>query len=74
MSPILASHAGGSSIGMKMFEMNDNGRIVALATADAELADGTSPATAIPSAANAATPTMNVTAAAGILPASTSRS
>ncbi len=59
---------------MKTFEMNARGRIVALATAAAELADGTSPATAIPSAANVATPTTNVTPAAGILAASISRS
>ena len=54
-------------MGMKTSEMNASGRMMALATADAAAADGHSPATAMPSAAKAATPTRNVTIAAGQL-------
>ena len=57
-----------------MSEMNAIGRMIALATADAADADGHSPATAMPIAANDGTPTRNVTIAAGILAASMSRS
>src|SRR5690606_41798690 len=59
-----------SSSGMKMSDTNASGRIVALATAGAELASGVRLATAKPSAANADTPTTNVTTSAGSLAAS----
>ena len=52
--PSVSSHWGGSSIGMNTFEMNPSGRIVALATAAADRALGIRPATARPSAENAA--------------------
>ncbi len=48
--------------------------MIAFAAADADVADFTSDASAIPSAANDATPTRNVTAAAGIFAGSISRS
>ena len=48
--------------------------MIAFAAADAELADFTTAASAMPSAANADTPMRNVATAAGTLAASTSRS
>src|SRR5215211_4378625 len=74
MSPTVSSHLGGSSSGMNTLETNASGRIVALATAEAERAFGTSPATASPSAEKLHTPTTNVTTIAGTLAASISRS
>ena len=56
-----------------MFDTNAIGRMIALAAAEAELADLTSADTAMPSAANDPTPTRNVTTAAGILAASISK-
>ena len=73
-SPSISSHRGGSSMAMKTSETNAIGRMITLASADAALAFGHSPATAMPIAANEATPTTNVTIAAGILAASMSRS
>ena len=55
-------------------EMNASGKITAFAAAEAELADLTSDASAIPSAANDATPTIKVNTAAGILAQSIYRS
>ena len=72
--PKVVRNEGASSVTTKTSLMNANGRIVAFATADAELAEPINEAMASPSAANAATPTMKVTAAAGIFAHSNVRS
>ncbi len=72
--PKISIQRGGSSSWMKMFDTNASGRMIAFAAAEADVADFTSDASAIPSAANDATPTRNVRTAAGIFAGSISRS